>query len=174
MTEIGMSNQNTESSNLAGIGRKLLDHAKEADVSAKRGTVVELFPYIFGAHERLSARAIGRFLEKEQGIKLSPATITKALNDPKKYWNLFFDTIEPLLVIYEKMEPKERRENYLYDDKAFAKVEFPGRDVMRKILLNYEFARAIDDLREKWFAIDFATRLKARPYLAERFIGKVK
>jgi hypothetical protein len=57
--------------------------------------VIELFPFIFEASQRMSARAISRFLLEEQGVKLSAVTITKALNDPKKSWNAFFDTIDP-------------------------------------------------------------------------------
>jgi hypothetical protein len=40
--------------------------------------------------------------------------------------------------------------------------------------LKYEFAQAINVLREKWFSIDYETRMKARPYLAEKLLGKVK
>ena len=43
----------------------------------------------------MSARAISRFLMEEQNVKLSAVTITRAINDPKKSWNAFFDVIEP-------------------------------------------------------------------------------
>ena len=174
---VNLSNMTSEDKHVsvAAIGKDLMVHAKTFEIDGnKRGLVAELYPAIFMASERMSARGISRFLKEKHGISLSAVTIAKALNDPKKYWNLFFDTIEPSLVAYEKVEPNERREKYLYDDKAFEKLEFPGREKVRKFLLKYEFARAMDDLREKWFTIDFAIRLKARPYLAERFIGKMK
>jgi hypothetical protein len=159
---------------IAAIGRNLVEHSKSADLDRKRGLVVELFPFIFGAHERMSARAVSRFLKEKHGVKLSAVTITKALNDPKKYWNQFFDTIERHVEAYEKWEQSAKREEFLFDDKGFKQIHFPGRDFVRKQLLKFEFAQAIDALREKWFSIDYATRVKARPYLAERLLGKVK
>ena len=167
-------NAKTNHASIATIGQNLMEHSKTADLDGKRGLVVELYPFIFGVKERLSARAISRFLKDKHDVKLSAVTITKALNDPKKYWNQFFDTIEPAVVTYENFEPAEKRENFLYDDKGFKAVQFPGREILRKQLLKFEIAQAIDLLREKWFSIDFETRVKARPYLAERLLGKVK
>lgn len=69
---------------LTEVGQKLVGHSKSAEFTATRGLVIELFPFIFEASDRMSARAIGRFLEQEQKIKLSQVTITRALNDPKK------------------------------------------------------------------------------------------
>ncbi len=163
-----------QSVSIVAIGQTLMKHSKTIDLEGKRGLVVELYPFIFGVKERLSARAVSRFLKDKHGVKLSAVTITKSLNDPKKYWNQFFDTIEPAVVIYEHSEPSAKREKFLYDDKAFQAIEFPGRELLRKHLLKYEFSQAIDTLREKWFSIDFETRVKARPYLAERLLGKVK
>jgi hypothetical protein len=112
-----------------------MEHSKTADLDGKRGLVVELYPFIFGVKERISARAISRFLKEKHDVKLSAVTITKALNDPQKYWNQFFDTIEPAVVIYENFSPAEKRENFLYDDKGFKAVQFPGRELLRKQLL---------------------------------------
>jgi len=159
---------------VAAIGQTLMEHSKSADLDGKRGLVVELFPSIFGANERMSARAISRFLKEKHGVKLSAVTITKALKDPKKSWNQFFDTIEPYVEAYENWEKSAKREEFLFDDEAFKGIHFPGRELLRKQLLKFEFAQAIDVLREKWFSIDYETRVKARPYLAEKLLGKVK
>ena len=159
---------------VAAIGQTLVEHSKSAALDGKRGLVVELFPFIFGANERLSARAISRFLKEKHGVKLSAVTITKALNDPKKYWNQFFDTIEPDVEAYENWEKSAKREKFLFDDEGFKAMRFPGRDFLRKQLLKFEFARAINVLRQKWFSIDHETRMKARPYLAERLLRKAK
>ena len=169
-------NTNEQSVSASAIGQALVEHSKTSDRDSKPGLVVELFPFIFGAHERMSARAISRFLKEKHGIKLSAVTITKALNDPKKSWNRFFDTIEPHVKIYENWDKKEKREDFLYDDKAFTPMlpNLPGRSLLRKALLKYEFGEAINVLREKWFSIDLGIRIKARPYLAERLLGRVK
>lgn len=167
-------NTNVKHVSASAIGQTLVEHSKSSDRDGKHGLVVELFPSIFGAHERMSARAISRFLKEKHGIKLSAVTITKALNDPKKSWNQFFDTIEPHVKIYENWDKMEKREDFLYDDKAFKVIlpNLPGRGLLRKALFKFEFAQAINALREKWFSIDLGIRLKARPYLAERLIGK--
>ncbi len=168
-------NAKENSVSVAAVGQDLMAHAKTFDMAGnKRGLVVELFPAIFAASERMSARGISRFLKEKHGIKISAVTVTKALNEPKRSWNLFFDTIEPHIINYEKLEKPGKREDFLFNDQAFKAIQFPGRDLLRKHLLKFELARAIDVLREKWFAIDHETRLKARPYLAERLLGKVK
>jgi hypothetical protein len=169
-----MLNTKEKSVSVAVIGQTLVEHSKTSKLDGKRGLVVELFPFICGANERMSARAISRFLKEKHGVNLSAVTITKALNDPKKYWNQFFDIIEPAVVTYEKWDKSAKREEFLYDDKGFKAIHYPGREFLRKQLLKFEFAQAIDALREKWFSIDYATRVKARPYLAERLLGKVK
>jgi len=159
---------------ISAIGKTLMEHSKSADLDGKRGLVVELFPAIFGANERMSARAISRFLKERHGVKLSAVTITKALKDPKKSWTRFFETIEPYVEAYENWDPSAKREEFLFDDKAFKAINFPGRELLRKQLLKFEYAQAINVLRERWFSIDYETRVKARPYLAERLLGKVK
>jgi hypothetical protein len=159
---------------VAAIGQNLVEHAKSFELDgSKRGLVVELFPSIFAASERMSARAIARFLEEKHGIKLSVVTISKALRDPQKYWNQFFDLLEPSVVAYENWE-HAKREEFLFDDERFKPVNFPGREVLRKHLLKFEFAQAINVLRDKWFTIERETRMKALPYLAERLLGKAK
>jgi len=166
--------ENEKHVSVAAIGQDLVSHAKTIDLDGnKRGLVVELYPSVVTASERMSARAISRFLKDQHGVKLSAVTITKALNDPKKYWNQFFDMIEPSVVAYEKWE-NAKREDFLFDDGRFKPVNFPGREVLRKQLLKFEFAQAINVLRDKWFTIDRETRMKARPYLAERLLGKAK
>ena len=165
---------NAHSVSVANIGQDLVEHAKTSNLDGRRGLVVELFPFIFRASERLSARAISKFLKEKHGTKLSAVTITKALNDPKRSWNLFFDTIEPQIEVYERSDKSAKREQFLFEDSLFKEIHFPGRELLRKQFLKFEIAQAIDAMREKWFSIDYQTRVKARPYLAERLLGKVK
>ena len=90
-----MAEEHAKPTNASDIGLKLVGHSKSTEFTAYRGLVIELFPFIFEASQRMSARAISRFLLDEQGVKLSAVTITKALNDPQKSWNAFFEMIEP-------------------------------------------------------------------------------
>jgi hypothetical protein len=163
-----MENMETQQLGLAEAGQKLLDHSKSAEFTAKRGLVVELFPFIFAASERMSARAISRFLETEQGIKLSSVTINKALKDPAKNWNLYFDMVEPAARIWEREEKKPMRE-FLFKKQVLLKP-FENRllQAAAKALTPEEVRGAARTLRTKWDSIELEIRLKARPYIEHR------
>jgi hypothetical protein len=75
-------------------GRRLVIHAEQIGTTA-RGLVTELFPYIYAASKRMSTRAISDFLQKEQNVKISPATIARALREPQKHIEAFAETVEP-------------------------------------------------------------------------------
>jgi hypothetical protein len=162
-----MKDDNPNPASLADVGQKLLDHSKQAKFTA-RGVVVELFPFIYGASERMSARDIGRFLEKEQGGKLSSVTITRALKDPGKTWNLFFDKIEPSARIYAKGE-RAPMKDFLFREKYLLEpVKSRILDAAIHALYSKKVAEATSVLRDKWYAIDWEIRLKARPYIEHR------
>jgi hypothetical protein len=155
------------------MGLKLVSHSKSTEFTANRGLVIELFPFIFEASQRMSARAISRFLLEEQGVKLSAVTITKALNDPKKSWNVFFDTIEPYA---KEIANWGRMETLKYLFAARAKYEQwvdnaignPLGRFAAKLLVKGDIPRADKILRQKWFCINIETRQKAQPYLEDR------
>ena len=167
-----METKESNEASLAGAGQKLLVHSKSAEFTARRGLVVELFPFIYGASERMSAKAISHFLETEQGIKLSSVTINKALKDPAKSWNLFFDMIEPAAHVFEK-EDGVPMKDFLFKKQIFFK---PFKNALVnaavKVLVRAEVAQAASILRGKWYVIDWEIRLKARPFLEHRLGGK--
>lgn len=168
-----MEDDDEKSPSLVGIGEKLVGHSKSAEFTANRGLVIELFPFIHEASERMSARAISRFLEEEQNIKLGYVTITKALNDPQKSWLSFFALIEPAAVTTAKwFRPASFK--YLW----WSKSEYETRIVPdaeskwsralargARSILQPERGAADKVMWEKWFTIGQGTRLKARPYL---------
>ena len=165
--------------NLTEVGKKLVDHSKSTEFTANRGLVIELFPFISEASERMSARAISRFLLEEQNIKLSAVTITKALNDPKKSWISFFTAIEPSAITIAKFF-KPVTFKYLFASKSEYETKTSadfnsgiGRAFVRGVraLLIPEMLAADKVLREKWFKIGLATRLKAKPYLEEHLMA---
>src|ERR1039457_3590685 len=117
-----MANETEKPVSLIDVGQQLVGHSKSAEFTANRGLVVELFPFIFEASERMSARAISRFLQEGQNIRLSAVTITKALNDPKKSWVSFFETIQPSAITTAKwFRPASFK--YLY----WSKSEYEAR-----------------------------------------------
>ncbi len=174
-----MTNGNYKSVSLIEIGQKLVGHSKSAEFTASRGLVVELFPFIFEASGRMSARAISRFLQEEQNIKLSSVTITRALNDPKKSWLSFFATFEPYAITEAKWH-RPASFKYLFVSKSeYESKDMPevnsrlGRAIGRgaRALLQPERVAAQRVLREKWFSIGLSTRLKAKPYLEEHLMA---
>jgi hypothetical protein len=174
-----MENDNEKPVSLIDVGQKLVGHSKAAEFTANRGLVVELFPFIFEASERMSARAISRFLLEEQNIKLSAVTITKALNEPKKSWISFFESIEASAKIIAKwFRPASFK--FLFLSKSdYENRTSPDRKeglitgaIMRGAvaLLRPDLVAANKFLREKWFTIGLGTRLKAKPYLEEHLM----
>jgi hypothetical protein len=167
-----MITKEANESNVTSVGQKLLDHSKAAEFTARRGLALELFPFIFGAGQRMSARAISDFLVKEQGVKLSSVTINKALKDPHRNWNLYFDEIERAARIFAKEDGMSLKD-FLFQQQYFYKP-VKNRIVRAavKMLVRDDVAHSANILRTKWFAIDLDIRMKARPYLEERLQDK--
>ena len=105
-------------------------------------------------------------------------TITKALNDPKKSWLSFFETIEPHAIITAKcFRPATFKYLFLsksdYDNRTSLDKEGVIAGVLARgarALLQPQRVAADKFLREKWFSIGLGTRLKAKPYLEEHLM----
>lgn len=157
-----------ETVDLAGAGQKLLAHSKSAEFTARRGLAVELYPFIYGASARMSAPAISQFLATEQGIRLSSVTINKAIKDPAKNWNLFFDLIEPAALIFSKSVGTSMGKLLFVEQYFFEPAKNPILKAVVNAFVREEVAKAATILRTKWFNIDWEIRLKARPFLEHR------
>jgi hypothetical protein len=177
-----MKNINSTPPSLTAIGQTLVAHAHKVKLEEKRGVVVELFPFIFEASSRMSARAISRYLKDKHGVKLSAVTVAKALSDPKRSWNRYFDVIEPIAKVFEKGSYFTPMSVFLFDDEKFSEMTkalpfaaYRGHWLDLKALCQITIAdvQAANILREKWASIGMETRLKARPYIEHR-LGKKK
>ncbi len=170
-----MTEEHQQPADATDIGLKLVGHSRSTAFTANRGLVIELFPFIYEASQRMSARAISRFLAEEQGVKLSAVTITKALNDPQKSWNLFFDEIEPSARIIARWWRRETMD-FLFTGKAkyhSNNEKAIGNPVARfaaKLILEEDVVSADKILKQKWFCINKVTLEKARPYLESRLV----
>ena len=156
-----MANDIEKPVSLIDVGQKLVGHSKSAEFTANRGLVVDLFPFIFEASDRMSARAISRFLMEEQNIRLSAVTITKALNEPKKSWLSFFAMVEPSAIVLAKWS-RSHSFKFLflskpdYESRTSFEKEGPiGGALLRgsMALLRPQWVAADKLLREKWFSI---------------------
>ena len=107
---------------IAAIGAELVMCAEETEFSAQRGLVDELFPYIYRASKRMSTRAISRWLQESKNIKLSAATIAKALREADRYWIAFFDEVEPAAEIVARAHEFEFGRELLEDPNAYFSV----------------------------------------------------
>ncbi len=176
-----MKNKSQSSINLQVVGKNLVGHARGVTLEEKRGVVVELFPFIYEASARMSSRSISKFLWDQHRVKVSAATIAKALSDPKKSWNRYFDVIEPFARVFEKGSYHWRMAEFLFDDKVFNRMfdSFPVRayrghwlDLKALCRITIDDAEAANILRDKWQSIGMETRLKARPYIEHRLRNK--
>jgi hypothetical protein len=66
------------------IGKELMEHAKSEGITA-RGAMQDLFPYIYAVSDRMSTRKISEWLEQKHGLKISFATIARALQKSDAY-----------------------------------------------------------------------------------------
>jgi len=118
----------------------------------------------------MSARAISRYLWAEQRIKLSAVTITKALNDPKKSWLLFFEDIEPAARVLEK-EHRIPIKDFLFREKFLGKpIASRKLNAFARKVIGAELAEANNVLRNRWYNISWEVRQKAKPYVVSRLI----
>lgn len=163
-----MTTNETNEANVAALGQSLLAHSKSAEFTARRGLVVELFPFIFGASERMSAKAISEFLAKEKGVKLSAVTINKALKDPAKSWNLFFDMVEDAARLFAQDDGIEMRDMLFKEQIFWEKPKSKLVNKIAKAIVPENIAHAASILRTKWYVIDLEIRKKARPYIEHR------
>ena len=168
--------------NLNAIGHTLVEHAHKLNLEEKRGLLTELFPYIYEASSRMSARSISKFLLEKFQTKMSAVSIAKAISDPQRYWNRYFDVIEPIAKNFEQGSYHTPMSVFLFDDKKFDEMTkklpfraYEGHWLALKALcrITVEDEQAANILREKWVCISIEIRLKARPFIEHRLGGKV-
>ena len=156
---------------IADIGSELVEASQIAEQSP--GEVLEeLFPYVYEASRRMSARAISAWLKESHGIQVSQPTISRALRKGEKYWQGFADYIEPWARRVEA-EIDAGLDDFLFEDDVFkhmvkqvppAKAFAPGSD---DAVRYGEFEEAVSILERKWFTLSLETRLLCRRYFAE-------
>jgi hypothetical protein len=69
---------------LKDIGAELADHSHQ-EFTMERSSLEELFPYIMIASKKMSARAISRWFEEKKNLKISAASVAKAIREKDRY-----------------------------------------------------------------------------------------
>jgi len=154
---------------LREVGCDLVKHAEfEAVFSAQRGIVDELFPYIYVASKRMSTRAISRWLMATQKIKLSAATIAKALREADKYWEEYFETIEPAAQIFARAHNIPIAD-FLFDLNEFGSLRTREKDLRFSGDEGYnEYQEAAETLEQDWFQLlDDEAREKCKAFVPD-------
>lgn len=134
----------------------LLDYAESGAHTVKRGVIGSLFPAIFEAAKKMSTRAISQWLRETHNVKVSPAGISKALRHPDKYWQEYWELIEPAARTFERAHGAAM-ESFLFDDAVyehFSGPEFHFEDAGDED--TYGEARAT--LEADWFSLDASLR----------------
>jgi hypothetical protein len=140
------------------LGAKLVeDSLLNEEFSFKRGLINELFPSIYAASKRMSARGIARWLDAN-GTKLSVATIAKALKNPTPFLWEINEEIEPQARLFS-LAHKVSELDFLKNHELFLflKHQAPmlfgvtNNDDAREALDDYQAATAI--LESDWFSM---------------------
>lgn len=145
------------------IRQALVEHAKEADFSAQRGLIDELFPAIFQASKRMSIRAISRWLRDEQKIELSPMTISRALRKADEHWLAWVEEVEPAARIVGQAHDLQW-EDVLFQPGLIESLNgkppsLRGDNVEAQFA---DYDRAFQILRDRWLILDEDTRQECR------------
>ncbi|XHR28229.1 MAG: hypothetical protein ACFUZC_20160 [Chthoniobacteraceae bacterium] len=158
------------------IGSELVDYSRTAAEFSARGLVAEMFPFIYEASKRMSARAISRWLKETKGIKVSDVSIAKALRTPEKYWEALADEVEPLALTFEA-GTGVAMEAFLLKDEVFSAIRGDRQRILDHVdsicnspdELEGELARfweAGEKLSRLWFPLTPTARAACWPYFA--------
>jgi hypothetical protein len=150
----------TEEFSLKKVAWDLVEVSQEAELSA-RGIIDEIFPQVYEASKRMSSRAISRFLTGN-GVKLSAATIAKALREPQTHWIEFFEKIEPAALLFAKAHGLSAQavvtdQNFLiYYEGKTPTIEVVSDEGAHDALEEYH--GAIEILKAEWFSLSAQAR----------------
>lgn len=159
---------------LLGIGNDLIDYAKhEAEFSAQRGLLDELFPFIYVASKRMSLRAICRWLDETRRIQISVNAVSKAMRNQESYWARLVEDVAPAARTFA--DAHNVHPLALLDCKdLFESMESSApficasddRGMERQLS---QVVEAAGVLRNRWFALPEEAREQCRRHFAGEF-----
>ncbi|MBG1267251.1 hypothetical protein [Nostoc sp. WHI] len=154
---------------LSKIGIELIEASKE--VERKPGEVLqEIFPFVYEASRRMSAREISKWLQDKYDIQISQPTLSRALKDPKQFWDGYTETIEPVarrIASSLGINIKSVLFNLgQEDDMAFHEAMQDAKHKLSKSELK-DVEDGLVFLREKWFVLSDGTRRDCSPFFDE-------
>jgi hypothetical protein len=143
------------------IGDSLVEATRQENTSA-RGLVTELFPFIFTAARRMSARSISRFLKEAHNVKISAVTISRALKEPEKHLEPFAEEVEPLARLFASCHDEDL-ETILENQTAFEVLSnkaptLAGNSTDEHAAMYDDYRVAQDFIRNQWYVLDSEVR----------------
>jgi hypothetical protein len=153
---------------LSNLGSELVAASKK--VERTPGEILqEIFPWVFEASRRMSARQISAWLKEQRGIEISQPTISRALRSPKGFWDGFAETIEPTARRIASSVGASMKD-LLLDDGNDASYDFHLAYQKAKRELSKEEIQEVEEglefLRENWFSLSVGTRRACAPSFA--------
>lgn len=153
------------------IGKEMMQYAEQADFTAQRGLIDELFPFIYMASKRMSLRAITRWLEENHRIQISVNAVAKAMRNQEEYWAQLVEDVEPsarIMAGVYNVAPSElldRRDLFQHLETKTPAVAAEDPDGAEKELR--QIACAVGVIRNRWYSLPEDVRNQCRRH----FVG---
>ena len=157
-------------SNIRDIGKALVEQAENKPSSA-RGMVDDLFPFIYAVHKRMSARAISKWLEEQQQLKLSYTTILKVLKEADERMLKHFTEMRAIENELGFVSSEDKNATLLFDEDSFEGRVSMGTGTTA-VILRDEFGvseaqhnKLINRIRNEWFDLPEAYREACKKFI---------
>lgn len=162
------------------IGKELLTYAKEeAEFTAQRSLLDDLFPFIYVASKRMSLRAISRWLKDAHDISISYNALANAMKNEDKKWADLLEDLESSARIFAKghdATPEDVLKDFNFfqslevQNCVVSDIEMPQELIEKEIKEITESARV---LRNRWFNLPEEARVQCYRHFGEAF-GKLE
>jgi hypothetical protein len=158
------------------IGKELLTYAKEeAEFTAQRSLLDDLFPFIYVASRRMSLRAISRWLKDAYDISISYNALANAMRNEDKKWADLLEDLESAARIFAKghdSTPEDVLKDFNYfqflesQNCVISDAEMSYELIEKEIKEITESARV---LRNRWFNLPEEARVQCYRHFGEAF-----
>ena len=148
-----------------------MQYADQADFTAQRGLIDELFPFIYMASKRMSLRAITRWLEENHRIQISVNAVAKAMRNQEEFWSRLVEDVEPsarIMADAYNVDPSEVLDSFdlfKHLETTRGVVVADDHDGIEKELR--QLASAAGVIRNRWFSLPEEVRNQCRRH----FVG---
>ncbi len=152
------TNGTTNEFNASVIGRQLVEAAKNGYALPSRGILDQLFPYIYMAKNRMSSRAISRWLLTTHNVKLSGVSIAKSLRESEKHLKEYMDSvILPAATIVSEYREQSLRSVLGYDENELDMMQLEHHEADQDRLPDEEkpelYRDAFKTLLKHWYRL---------------------